>query len=154
MEPGKSNYPAETGPPQKSNGQDDSHPHRHGVVDPAIISTRIGMRAVKWSMVGPPATALVQLIVVYFSGSVALFAEIHIAVGPELSVKEAHEIAEKARHRLLHHLTYLSHALIHVAPARGSGESHHRVESHAHDELPPHSHQISQAPLIKWPAKD
>lgn len=339
----KFNYSGETGSPQKSNDRKDSHPHRHGIVDPAIISTELGMKAVKLSLAGLLATALLQSIVVYFSGSVALFAdtlhnfgdaatavplwiafklarrkptrrfpygfgrvedlagvaivviilfsaifagyksidriyhprevthlwvvvaasligflgneavarfrikagekmgsaaliadgqharvdgltslavlfgaigimlgypladpiigllitaaifkivwdsgksvftrlldginpeiideiehtlghvarirdtgevrvrwvghrlyaEINIAVDPELSIKEAHKVAKKARHQLLHHLDYLSHVVIHVDPVGVSGERHHQVDSHTHDQLPPHSH--------------
>ncbi|GAB4563375.1 MAG: cation diffusion facilitator family transporter [Anaerolineae bacterium] len=69
-----------------------------------------------------------------------LHAEVNIAVDPELTVRRAHEIACEARHQLLHHLRYLSNATIHVDPVDGSGEAFHRVEQHAHDNLPLHSH--------------
>jgi len=69
-----------------------------------------------------------------------LYAEVNIAVDPGLSVKAGHETAEKARHQLLHGLKYLSRVLIHVDPADVSGERHHKIESHEHDKLPPHSH--------------
>jgi len=51
------------------------HGHQHGVIDPAIAETRRGMWALKWSFVGLLATALLQLVVVVMSGSVALFAD-------------------------------------------------------------------------------
>ncbi len=69
-----------------------------------------------------------------------LVAEANLAVTGDLSVSRAHEIAKEARHRLLHHLRYLSNATIHVDPAGASGERFHRVEEHAHGDLPPHSH--------------
>lgn len=69
-----------------------------------------------------------------------LHAELNIAVSPQLSVENGHEIAKEVRHHLLHGLKYLSNATIHVDPANASGEDHHRVTGHEHDNLPPHSH--------------
>jgi cation diffusion facilitator family transporter len=69
-----------------------------------------------------------------------LQAEVNIAVGPKLSVEEGHEIALEVRHRLLHHLRYLSHVTVHVDPEDASGEKHHCVIEHNHDDLPAHSH--------------
>ena len=69
-----------------------------------------------------------------------LHAELNIAVSPELSVEEGHEIATEVRHQLLHHLRYLSNATIHIDPVNASGEEHHRITEHAHDDLPVHSH--------------
>src|SRR5215470_14223564 len=51
------------------------HGHQHGVIDPAIADTHRGMWALAWSFVGLLATALLQLVVVLLSGSVALFAD-------------------------------------------------------------------------------
>jgi Co/Zn/Cd efflux system component len=52
------------------------HPgHSHGVVDPSIATTSRGLWALKVSFVGLFATALLQLIVVVLSGSVALLAD-------------------------------------------------------------------------------
>jgi cation diffusion facilitator family transporter len=69
-----------------------------------------------------------------------LHAEVNIAVNSRLSVKEGHKIALAVRHQLLHHLRYLSHVTVHVDPADASGEKHHRVTEHNHDDLPAHSH--------------
>jgi len=69
-----------------------------------------------------------------------LHAELNITVSPELSVEEGHAIAIEVRHRLLHQLKYFSGATIHVDPASASGEKHHRISEHAHDDLPAHSH--------------
>ena len=51
------------------------HSHLHGVVDPAIVTTTRGMWAIRWSCVGLLVTASFQLVVVAFSGSVALLAD-------------------------------------------------------------------------------
>ncbi|MCI0488600.1 MAG: cation diffusion facilitator family transporter [Blastocatellia bacterium] len=69
-----------------------------------------------------------------------MHAELSIAVAPDLSVEEGHDVAKEARHRLLHHLRYLSNATIHVDPANASGEKYHRIMEHTHDDLPMHSH--------------
>src|SRR4051794_18278269 len=69
-----------------------------------------------------------------------LHAELNIAVDPELTIAQAHEIAAEVRHKLLHHLDYLSLVVIHVDPADQSGESHHSISEHAHDGLAVHSH--------------
>lgn len=52
-----------------------THDHTHGVIDPSLFSTERGIRALKWSLVGLMATAVMQVIVVYFTGSVALLAD-------------------------------------------------------------------------------
>jgi cation diffusion facilitator family transporter len=49
--------------------------HSHGMVDPANASTDRGLWALKWSFVGLVTTALLQLVVVGVSGSVALLAD-------------------------------------------------------------------------------
>src|SRR5918992_3814149 len=51
------------------------HPHQHGAVDPSLLATERGIWAVKWSLVGLAATAILQVVVVLFSGSVALLAD-------------------------------------------------------------------------------
>ncbi len=53
----------------------DGHGHSHGVVDPSIASTTRGLWALKWSFAGLMVTALVQVVVVVLSGSVALLAD-------------------------------------------------------------------------------
>lgn len=69
-----------------------------------------------------------------------LHAELNISVRPDLSVEKGHEIAKEVRHNLMHHLRYLSDATVHVDPVTASGESHHRIEEHAHGDWPSHSH--------------
>ena len=69
-----------------------------------------------------------------------LHAEVNVAVDPDLSVAEGHAIAREVNHQLLHHLSYLSGAVIHVDPVQEAGEEHHRIPAHSHDSLPTHSH--------------
>jgi cation diffusion facilitator family transporter len=69
-----------------------------------------------------------------------LHAEVNVAVDPELSVAEGHEIAREVNHRLLHHLVYLRKVVIHIDPVQEAGEDHHRITAHSHDGLPTHSH--------------
>jgi len=69
-----------------------------------------------------------------------LLAEVNIAVSSDLTVEQGHEIAKEVRHQLVHHLRYLSNVTIHIDPMSASGEDHHRIAEHAHDELPAHSH--------------
>lgn len=52
-----------------------AHQHAHGPADPTILTSERGIWAVKWSLVGLAATAVLQLVVVFFTGSVALLAD-------------------------------------------------------------------------------
>src|SRR6266487_5167731 len=52
-----------------------AHGHTHGTIDPSITSTDRGLWAIKWSFIGLFITTLIQLVVVYFSGSIALLAD-------------------------------------------------------------------------------
>jgi cation diffusion facilitator family transporter len=56
-------------------GHDHVHSHTHGVVDPTIATTNRGIWAIKWSFLILAGTAVVQLIVVFVSHSVALLAD-------------------------------------------------------------------------------
>ena len=51
------------------------HPHTHGAVDRSVFASERGIWAVKVSFLGLALTALVQIVVVAFSGSVALLAD-------------------------------------------------------------------------------
>ena len=51
------------------------HAHAHGVVDPSIAASDLGIWAVKWSFALLLAIALMQAVVVYLSGSVDLLAD-------------------------------------------------------------------------------
>jgi cation diffusion facilitator family transporter len=58
-----------------SHSEHTHHAHKHGAVDPSILSTERGILAIKWSFVGLFATAIFQVVVVLLSGSVALLAD-------------------------------------------------------------------------------
>src|SRR5215217_4630799 len=53
----------------------EGHGHTHGAVDPSIATSERGIWAVKWSFVALFVTALLQLVVVLLSGSVALLSD-------------------------------------------------------------------------------
>jgi cation diffusion facilitator family transporter len=52
-----------------------SHGHVHGTIDPSITASDRGLWAVKWSFVGLFLTTLIQIVIFYFSGSIALLAD-------------------------------------------------------------------------------
>src|SRR5437763_4719350 len=60
---------------EKGSHDHTGHGHTHGMVDPSIAATEHGVWAVKWSFVILAITAILQLVVVYLSGSIALFAD-------------------------------------------------------------------------------
>ncbi|MEM9908996.1 MAG: cation diffusion facilitator family transporter [Cyanobacteria bacterium P01_D01_bin.44] len=59
--------------------------HTHGVIDPEIASSALGIWAVKWSLVGLLLTAIVQAAVFWLSGSVALLADVIHNVGDAMT---------------------------------------------------------------------
>jgi cation diffusion facilitator family transporter len=69
-----------------------------------------------------------------------LHAEVNLSTSPEISVQKAHDMASDVRHQLLHRLPSLSNAVIHIDPSSNSGERHHRIPNHAHDDISTHSH--------------
>jgi cation diffusion facilitator family transporter len=69
-----------------------------------------------------------------------LHVELSITVAARTAVADAHALAREVRHQLLHHLPQLGSVQIHVDPSGEGGEPHHRISTHAHDGLPPHSH--------------
>jgi cation diffusion facilitator family transporter len=102
-------------------------------VDPAIIDE------IRHTVSHTPGVECVSEVRVRWLGH-RLHAELNVAVDPEVSVENGHEIAKEARHHLLHGLRYLSNATIHVDPSNASGEDYHCVIEHEHDDLPVHSH--------------
>jgi cation diffusion facilitator family transporter len=66
-----------TGDHSHPHGEVDPHHqvHTHGTIDPALLTTERGIWAVKWSFVGLAATAILQGLIVFISGSVALLAD-------------------------------------------------------------------------------
>ena len=55
--------------------EDGKHDHTHGVIDPSLFSHQRGIWAVKWSLFWLFLTALIQVGIVWVSGSVALLAD-------------------------------------------------------------------------------
>ena len=51
------------------------HGHTHGAVEPALLDSERGIRTVKWSLAAMFVTALLQVVIVAFTGSVALLAD-------------------------------------------------------------------------------
>ncbi len=70
-----------------------------------------------------------------------LHADLSITVAAHLSVADGHALAGEVRHQLLHHVSHLGSVRVHVDPSGEGGERHHRIEGHAHDGLPRHSHE-------------
>ncbi len=54
---------------------DSHHDHAHHAIDPTILTSERGIWAIKWSFIGLMTTALLQVVVVYFTSSVALLAD-------------------------------------------------------------------------------
>ncbi len=52
------------------------HGHSHGLVDPSIVRSRDGLRAVSWSLLVLLVTTLAQAVVFVATGSVALLADL------------------------------------------------------------------------------
>ncbi len=59
----------------QARGEEGGHGHTHGVMDPTIATTERGIWAIKWSFIGLAITAVMQMVVVWLSGSVALLAD-------------------------------------------------------------------------------
>ena len=64
----------------------------------------------------------------------SLLAEVNLSVRRDLSVEKGHQIAQEARHQLMHRLQYLSNATVHVDPVGSSGEEHHQHADDHHGE--------------------
>lgn len=73
--------PAVPHSPDHGHDHDCGHGHTHGAIDPEIASSERGLWAVKWSFVGLMITAIVQVIVFWLSGSIALLADLIHNVG-------------------------------------------------------------------------
>lgn len=97
-------------------------------VDPEIVDN------IKLALTHVPGVQDVTEVRVRWLGH-RLHAEINLAVDPDLSVEEGHEIARKAQNHLLYHLKYLSYATIHIDPVNASGEVYHNRTEHEADEL-------------------
>jgi cation diffusion facilitator family transporter len=76
----------------------------------------------------------------------ALRAECEVVVGHELSVVEAHSVAEEAQHRLLHGVPRLTAALVHADPFEHEGADHHELTAHHDVHLQPQRHPGGESP--------
>jgi cation diffusion facilitator family transporter len=59
-----------------------------------------------------------------------LWAEAEVISDADLSLAAAHDIAEEARHHLLHEIPRLTEATIHTSPCGHDGRDHHAVTAH------------------------
>lgn len=93
-------------------------------VDPAIRDTSEGvLRSV-------PGVQDIGAVRIRWIGH-RLHAEAEVLVDEERSIREAHEIAEDARHALLHQVPHLTSAIIHADPCgHGGTNPHERVAHH------------------------
>lgn len=63
-----------------------------------------------------------------------MYAEVHVAVDPDLTTAQSHQIAEELRHDLFHAIPNLSEIMVHVEPFQPLETSHHLT---MHHEKPP-----------------
>jgi cation diffusion facilitator family transporter len=66
-------------------GHTHSHAHSHGLVDPSIVRSRAGIKAVSTSLVILAGAAAVQAVILVASGSVALLADLIHNIGDALT---------------------------------------------------------------------
>ncbi len=92
-------------------------------VDPELVDQVEGvLRAV-------PGVAGVDAVRIRWVGH-ELRAEIQIVSDPDLSLVDAHTIADEAHHRLLHQVPLLAEAVIHTSPDGGDARTYHDVVAH------------------------
>jgi cation diffusion facilitator family transporter len=102
-----------------------------GGVDPEVVDE------IERATLETPGVSGINAVRVRWLGH-RLIAELNIVVGDDLTLLQAHHIAVEVEHNLMHHLTYLSGATIHVDPAGAAGD-HQMVQAHAREGLE-HSH--------------
>lgn len=76
---------ASTGAHDHDHAHDHEHGHTHGLVDPSIVRSRAGIRAVALSLAVLALTAGIQVGIYVLSGSVALLADVIHNVGDALT---------------------------------------------------------------------
>jgi len=69
-----------------------------------------------------------------------LYAEMNVAVAPQISVEEGHAIAKEVRHQAIHHVGYLANVVVHIDPTQEAGEEFHHMPEHTQQGLSLHSH--------------
>lgn len=87
-------------------------------VDPAVVEE------IRSEALRSPGVEDVTEIRVRWIGH-SLHAEVNVAVDPNLTVHQSHEIAKTVLYRLLNGISYLANATIHIDPSTASGERHH-----------------------------
>lgn len=92
-------------------------------VDPALVD------AVEQTLAAVPGVRDVEAVRIRWVGH-ELRAEAEIVSDADLSLADAHGIAEEARHRLLHDIPRLAEATIHSCPSAHDGRDHHAVTAH------------------------
>ena len=94
-------------------------------VDPDLVD------ATRATLLGVPRVAQVDRVRIRWVGH-ELLAEADIGAAAELTLAEAHEVADEAEHRLLHELPRLARATIHLNPCGVDGDSdpHARTAHH------------------------
>ena len=92
-------------------------------VDPAILDEAHAVLTESHGVVGVGAVR------VRWIGH-RLHAEAEITVDESLSIGAAHDVAENARHRLLHEVPHLASALIHADPCGHGGHDPHSTVAH------------------------
>jgi cation diffusion facilitator family transporter len=97
-------------------------------VDPALVER------IEHTLRHVPGIAAVDSVRVRWIGH-RLHAEVEIVADASLSLAEAHEIAETARHDLLHAEPRLRQAIIHISPDHHDGGDPHALVAH-HPTLP------------------
>ena len=92
-------------------------------VDPALVAT---VESEALSVNGVQAIENVRIRWVGHE----LNADLNITVDRNLSVAAGHDIAEVVHHELLHHVSHLAGAVIHIDPCRDDGVDPHRLTAH------------------------
>ena len=92
-------------------------------VDPALVDH------VDQVLSGVPGVERVETVRLRWVGH-DLRAEAEVVSDSDLTLAQAHDIAEEAHHQLLHQIPRLAQALIHTSPCNHSGRDHHVATSH------------------------
>ena len=93
-------------------------------VDPDLVD------AARATLLGVPRVAQVDRVRIRWVGH-ELLAEADIGAAADLTLSEAHEVADEAEHRLLHELPRLARATIHLNPCGADGDSDpHAITAH------------------------
>jgi len=92
-------------------------------VDPELVEQVSGV------LMAAPGVEEVEAVRIRWVGH-ALRAEAEVVSDCELTVAQAHDIAEEAHHLLLHQIPRLAQATIHTSPCSHDGRDHHAPTAH------------------------